>query len=86
MSNRIGTSPRKPRSCVPWPTSKARVGLALAGLAAVDQGDGVFDLQAAELLGHRRLREHLDVEEAVLAGCPWGLSPPDVDGAGLRDW
>ena len=37
--------------------------LALAGLAAVDQGDGVLDLQAAEAVRHRRRGEHLDLEE-----------------------
>ena len=34
---------RKPRSCVPWPTSKRELRLALAGVAAVELDDAVLE-------------------------------------------
>ena len=52
-SKRTGTSPRKPRSWRPLADVETEGRLALAGLAAVDQREGVFDLQAAELVGQR---------------------------------
>src|SRR5437660_7557339 len=39
---------------------------ALAGRAAVDEGEAVLDAQAAQVGRHRRAGEHLDMQETAL--------------------
>src|SRR5205814_15655 len=63
---------------------EAEGGLALAGLAAVEEGEGVLDLEAAEVGGHRLLVEDLDVEEAVLVGLDVARAAAGEDRPGLR--
>ena len=45
---RMSTSLRKPRSCVPWPTLKLILRLALAGVAAINLHDAVLEAQSGK--------------------------------------